>query len=443
MKEDIIVALSTPFGSGGIGIVRMSGKGCLEIAKKLIQKNPAFYPRYLYLTDIKLENFKDKCLVVYFKAPNSYTGEDVVEFQSHGGILLTSKIIEGCQKFGARLAEAGEFSKRAFLNGKISLEQSEGVIDIINAQTDAELKTASTLISGNLFKAIKDIQNRLTNMLAEMEVSFDYPDHDIEYETSQSVKSKLTKIFAELQSLVQTEDIGRFVKDGINVTILGKPNVGKSSILNNLLKYDRAIVTDVAGTTRDIIKESFIYKDIKINLIDTAGIRETSDKVEAIGIDKAKNSIKEADIILLILDGSQELSKEDEFNINLVKGKKVIYVQNKSDLIPKIKGLKEETLKISTVTGFGIEELKEKIYKMVIDESIINQDIILTNKRHVSEVKNAIKNIKSAISNIEQTSLDCISVDIKQAWMDLGKITGESANEEIITAIFSRFCLGK
>lgn len=443
MNEDIIVALSTPFGSGGISIVRMSGKGCLEIAKKITQKNINFSPRHLYLTDIKLNNIKDKGLIVYFKAPNSYTGEDTIEIQSHGGILVTNKIIEECQKHGARLAEAGEFSKRAFINGKISLEQSEGIIDVINAQTDAELKTAATLMSGDLFKKIKDIQNRLTNILAEIEVSFDYPDHDIEYETSQGVKNKIIKIKSELQDLVKTEDTGKFVKEGINVAILGKPNVGKSSLLNNLLKYDRAIVTDVAGTTRDIIKESFIYKDIKINLIDTAGIRETSDKVEAIGINKAKEIIKEADIILLILDGSQEITNEDKFNIDLVKNKKVIYVQNKSDLTSKIKNFSNETTKVSAISGQGTEELKKKIYTMVIDQNIINQDIILTNKRHITEIKNAIKNIENALLNIEKVSLDCISVDIKQAWIDLGKITGESANEEIITAIFSRFCLGK
>ena len=440
MDKDTIVALATPQGSGGIGIIRLSGNKSKNIAEK-ITKNPNLKPRYAQLIQFNNDNLQDNAILIYFVAPNSYTGEDVVEFQCHGGRYVTDKVIDLCLNNGARLANPGEFTKRAFENGKISLEQAEGIIDIINAETESEAKAGFSLLNGELFKKVDNMQNLLTSKLAEIEVTLDYPEHDIEYETKESIKKSLLSIKQELEKLINTEQTGRIIKDGINVAILGRPNVGKSSILNKLLGYDRAIVTDVAGTTRDTISESIIYKGIKINLIDTAGIRESQDIVEKIGIDKSIQTIDSADIILLILDNSQDLTKEDKNNIELVKDKNVIFVSNKSDLNKKLNF--DNSILVSAKDNKNIDKIKDEIYNKVVDKKIISQDIILTNKRHIQLVKEAYNNINNALENIDTVTLDCIALDIKNAWLNLGAITGQVADEKIIDQIFSRFCLGK
>ena len=440
MDKDTIVALATPQGSGGIGIIRLSGNKSKSIAEK-ITKNPNLKSRYAQLIQFNNNSLQDNAILIYFVAPNSYTGEDVVEFQCHGGRYVTDKVIDLCLNNGARLANPGEFTKRAFENGKISLEQAEGIIDIINAETESEAKAGFSLLNGELFKKVDNMQNLLTSKLAEIEVTLDYPEHDIEYETKESIKKSLLSIKQELEKLINTEQTGRIIKDGINVAILGRPNVGKSSILNKLLGYDRAIVTDVAGTTRDTISESIIYKGIKINLIDTAGIRESQDIVEKIGIDKSIQTIDSADIILLILDNSQDLTKEDKKNIELVKDKNVIFVSNKSDLNKKLNF--DNSILVSAKDNKNIDKIKDEIYNKVVDKKIISQDIILTNKRHIQLVKEAYNNINNALENIDTVTLDCIALDIKNAWLNLGAITGQVADEKIIDQIFSRFCLGK
>ena len=440
MDKDTIVALATPQGSGGIGIIRLSGNKSKSIAEK-ITKNPNLRPRYAQLIQFNNNSLQDNAILIYFVAPNSYTGEDVVEFQCHGGRYVTDKVIDLCLNNGARLANPGEFTKRAFENGKISLEQAEGIIDIINAETESEAKAGFSLLNGELFKKVDNMQNLLTSKLAEIEVTLDYPEHDIEYETKESIKKSLLSIKQELEKLINTEQTGRIIKDGINVAILGRPNVGKSSILNKLLGYDRAIVTDVAGTTRDTISESIVYKGIKINLIDTAGIRESQDIVEKIGIDKSIQTIDSADIILLILDNSQDLTKEDKNNIELVKDKNVIFVSNKSDLNKKLNF--DNSILVSAKDNKNIDKIKDEIYNKVVDKKIISQDIILTNKRHIQLVKEAYNNINNALENIDTVTLDCIALDIKNAWLNLGAITGQVADEKIIDQIFSRFCLGK
>ena len=440
MDKDTIVALATPQGSGGIGIIRLSGNKSKSIAEK-ITKNPNLKPRYAQLIQFNNNSLQDNAVLIYFVAPNSYTGEDVVEFQCHGGRYVTDKVIDLCLNNGARLANPGEFTKRAFENGKISLEQAEGIIDIINAETESEAKAGFSLLNGELFKKVDNMQSLLTSKLAEIEVTLDYPEHDIEYETKESIKKSLLSIKQELEKLINTEQTGRIIKDGINVAILGRPNVGKSSILNKLLGYDRAIVTDVAGTTRDTISESIIYKGIKINLIDTAGIRESQDIVEKIGIDKSIQTIDSADIILLILDNSQDLTKEDKKNIELVKDKNVIFVSNKSDLNKKLNF--DNSILVSAKDNKNIDKIKDEIYNKVVDKKIISQDIILTNKRHIQLVKEAYNNINNALENIDTVTLDCIALDIKNAWLNLGAITGQVADEKIIDQIFSRFCLGK
>ncbi len=447
MQEDTIVALATPLGNAGISVVRLSGSKSLEIAtsffstKKLI--NNPIQPRYMYLGDINNDSLKEKCLMVYFKNPNSYTGEDVVEFQCHGGTYICNKIIDLCLQNGARLATAGEFTKRAFVNGKVSLDEAEGVVDLINAQTASEVKASYDLVNGGLFKTVKSLQKQLTDIMAEIEVNLDYPEHDIEYQTEQQIEVKLNSIKNTLLTLVNTEDQGRIIKDGINVTILGKPNVGKSSLLNALLNYERAIVTDIAGTTRDTLQESFVYKDTKINITDTAGVHESDDIVEKIGIQKALDQINQADIVLLLLDGSRELSKEDKENIKLVEDKKVIVVINKTDLPKQLEEINLPTLSVSAKTGTGIDELKQKILDSVLDKDFVKNDIVLTNKRHLVAVKQALEIIDSAIQNIYNVSLDCTALDVKSVWFKLGEITGETTDEDIIDAIFSKFCLGK
>ena len=440
MDKDTIVALATPQGSGGIGIIRLSGNKSKSIAEK-ITNNPNLKPRYAQLIQFNNNSLQDNAILIYFVAPNSYTGEDVVEFQCHGGRYVTDKVIDLCLNNGARLANPGEFTKRAFENGKISLEQAEGIIDIINAETESEAKAGFSLLNGELFKKVDNMQSLLTSKLAEIEVTLDYPEHDIEYETKESIKKSLLSIKQELEKLINTEQTGRIIKDGINVAILGRPNVGKSSILNKLLGYDRAIVTDVAGTTRDTISESIIYKGIKINLIDTAGIRESQDIVEKIGIDKSIQTIDSADIILLILDNSQDLTKEDKNNIELVKDKNVIFVSNKSDLNKKLNF--DNSILVSAKDNKNIDKIKDEIYNKVVDKKIISQDIILTNKRHIQLVREAYNNINNALENIDTVTLDCIALDIKNAWLNLGAITGQVADEKIIDQIFSRFCLGK
>lgn len=446
MEQDTIVALATPLGNAGISVVRLSGNDSLKIAtnffvsKKL--KKHDIQPRYMYLGDIDTQDLKEKCLMVYFKNPYSYTGEDVVEFQCHGGTYICNKIIDLCIKFGARLAQPGEFTKRAFINGKVSLDEAEGVVDLINAKTASEVKASFDLVKGDLYKTVKVLQDTLTQVLAEIEVNLDYPEHDIEYQTEKQLYEKLTQVKQTLLNLSNTEYQGRIIRDGINVAILGKPNVGKSSLMNALLNYERAIVTDIAGTTRDTLQESFIYKDTKINITDTAGLHESNDIVEKIGIQKAIEQINQADLILLLLDGSSELSKEDKENLNLVKGKKVIIVENKTDLPQKL-NLDFPTIKISAKNNKNIDLLKQKILDSVLDKDFVQNDLVLTNKRHVIAIKQALELIENAINNIYDVSLDCTALDVKQAWLKLGEITGETTDEEIIDMIFSKFCLGK
>lgn len=444
--EDTIVALATPLGNGGISIVRISGEKSFDIATSIFSAkdfdSKNITPRKLYLGKIKDNSFKENCLAVYFKAPFSYTGEDVVEFQCHGGTFVCNKIIDKCLENGARLAMPGEFTKRSFINGKISLDGAEGVIDVINAQTESEARAGFDLVNGELFKTVKTIQKSLTNMLAEIEVSLDYPEHDIEYETAESINVRLIEIKEKLNKLLETSKQGKIIKEGVNVVILGKPNVGKSSLMNALLNYDRAIVTEVAGTTRDTLQESYVYKDMKVNITDTAGIHESEDIVEKIGIEKAKESINNADIILLVLDGSKELSKEDKENLELIKGKRAFVIINKSDLEQKVK-IDFDTINISAKNKDGIDTIKEKIHETVTKDCFVQSDIILTNKRHELAVKDALDSIETAINNIFDISLDCVAVDIKMAWEKLGEITGETTSEDIIDAIFSKFCLGK
>ena len=379
--------------------------------------------------------------MVYFKAPNSYTGEDIVEFQTHGGILLAQKVVENCVKAGCRIAEPGEFSKRAFMNGKISLDKAEAIIGEINAETEGELNSSLKITGGVLSDKIKAEQNMLKELLAEIEVSFDYPEHDYEEIVKDKIYQKLTEIKEENDKILELSESSKYIKNGINVALVGKANAGKSSVLNALLGENRAIVTEIEGTTRDSLQESFFHKGVKINLIDTAGIRKTDDYVEKIGIQKSLDSIARADIVLFIRDGSQ---KEDLFDKEIegnLTNKKVINVINKMDK-KRVIGKKENEIEISALTEKNISELKDKIVDEIIKNDISSDAVMLTNERHIKILKDCDNIIKETF-NIKETSLDVIAMYIKKLWTTLGKITGDTENEDIISLIFSKFCLGK
>lgn len=443
--ENTIATISTPIGKGAISIVRMSGSKALDIALKIFSsKNLTaenITPRYMYFGKIKLDNVFEECLMVFFKAPFSYTGENLIEFQVHGGILLTQKILEACLSNGAQLAEPGEFSKRAFLNGKITLDKAEAIIGEINAETEGELKNCLQITNGRLADQILKEQDQLKLLLAEIEVGMDYPDEVEELNLKLNIYERLKELKEQNSTILQNTNSAKYLKTGINVVLVGKTNVGKSSIMNALLGEDRAIVTDIKGTTRDVIVESFLYDGIKINLIDTAGIRETEDLVESIGIKRSKENLQKADLILFIVDGSEEESEEDQKILQLLADKKYITVINKSDKTRKLKKYNNE-IEISATNGKNINLLKEIIVKEIVGNEISANSLVLNNERQ-SEILKKVQNLLDNILQAKNITLDILSMMIKQVWQELGKITGNTENEDIINLIFSKFCLGK
>ncbi len=448
VNQETIVAISTGSSSGAISIVRMSGSKAVFIADQIFKtkkdlKPSDLTPRMLTLGEVKTAAFSEQAMVVVFKAPHTYTGEDLVEFQCHGGTQIANGIMKECIARGARIATNGEFTKRAFLNGKMTLSSAEGMIDMITAESDAEVRAGFKLLSGNLSKFAFDSADELTDILSEIEVSFDYPEETIEYITKATVKERLQKLSNDIAEILKTAKAGSLIKSGINVLIVGRPNVGKSSLLNFLLQKERAIVTDVAGTTRDTIEDSFLLDDVKVNLIDTAGIHDTADKVEKIGVDKAKNLIKQADIVLFLVDSSRKISKEDEEIYDSIQDSKYIVLKTKSDLETKNDKQFENEILISTETGSGIDELKAKILELTQISSIPSDSVVITNERHKSALQRAKEAIDSAVENISEDTLDLVSIDIKSAYSAIGEITGNTSSEEIIDAIFKKFCLGK
>lgn len=447
-----IVAISTAIGNGGISIIRMSGKSVAEIADKVFsckESTPSkFEPRKMYLGTFRWKEIQDKCMCVYFKAPYSYTGEDIIEFHCHGGVTLTNKIFESLVEAGCEPASKGEFSKLAFLNGKVTLDEAEGIIDMINAESESELRAGYNLMQGGLRKKVETLQDVLTELLAKIEVTLDYPEEDLEEETRENILETLAGVKIELEEILSTASYGRCIKDGVRVLIYGKTNAGKSSLLNSLLNYDRAIVTDIRGTTRDTLEETFVYKGFKFVLIDSAGIRDSSDVVESIGINKAKSELKKADIVLYIIDGSVKLDDEDRNIIESLKDSNTILIVNKSDLG---KVVSDDDLPfgkrvdISTVTGENVDLLKERMLEFVTNKNVNNNSVVLTNTRHINAVKNALATTKASIDSVSDymVNLDLVSIDIKNIWLSLGDITGNSDNEKIIDDIFSKFCVGK
>ena len=432
-NNEVIAAISTPVGRGAISVVRMSGKGSIEIAKSLFKNMPE-KANELKLGRFNGENFSDQAMCVYFSSPRSYTGEDMVEFQMHGGYAVANAALKTLLNNGCRLAEHGEFTKRAYLNGKMNLANVEGVMDIIDAESVTAAENGYKMLTGALDGKISELQDKLTDLLAQIEVALDYPEEDLEYVTKEQIKDALSEVKQKTQNLLDTSSKGRIIKNGVNIAIVGKTNVGKSSLLNTLVGYDRAIVTDIEGTTRDTLSESYVYRDVKFNFIDTAGLRKTSDVVENIGIERSKKAVENADIVLLVYDGEKVDSEYEE----IAKNPKTIKVFNKAD----IKNHGNDVLSVSAKTGENVEKLKEVIYEKIKLGNISSSDVMITNARHIDCLNRALKSLDRANEVIDET-LDCISLEIREGWQALGEITGATANEEVVNRIFEKFCVGK
>jgi tRNA modification GTPase len=459
MKEfDTITAISTAIGEGGISIIRVSGERALQVVGRIFKgKNTkgletmgTYTMRHGYIVELGGDDVIDEVIVSFMKGPRSFTAEDTVEINCHGGIVATNKVLENVIKAGARMAEPGEFTKRAFLNGRIDLSQAEAVIDIIRAKTELSMKSAVLQAGGNLSAAVRELREKLIALIAHIEATVDYPEDDLEEITGIQVAARLKEIVAEIGKAVESADEGKILREGLSTVIVGKPNVGKSSLLNTLLKENRAIVTDIPGTTRDVIEEYISIKGIPVKIVDTAGIRETEDVVEKIGVEKSIEKIEEADLIILILDSSSELTDEDRDIISFIKGKKYIVLLNKSDLnekinIKEIDELESEYVISTSVTqGFGIDQLKEAIVKLFFHGEIKSNELVITNMRHKEAMMAANSSCLQAIEALSSTSaIDLASIDIRNAWYSLGQITGDTMEENIIDKIFSEFCLGK
>ncbi len=446
MDNKTICAISTPLGNSAINIIRMSGNKSLEIIKKFFSSKNLDYskiePRKMYLGNFTNGDISEKCLMVFFKGPNSFTGEDIVELQIHGGEFLAKEILNVLSK-ECSLASPGEFSKRAFFNGKMSLSEAEGLIDVINAESQEELKSAYSLSTGRFNRQISDFQNDLTNVLAQIEVALDYPEHDEELITVENARNVLRSISEKLGEIIRNSSCGQKIKSGVNVAIVGSPNVGKSSLLNALLGKERAIVSSTAGTTRDTISETILYNGIKFNLTDTAGIRENGDEIENIGIERAKREIEESDVVLFVTDLSRKINKEEKDLLLSLDKDKTIVVQNKADIGNEDETLGYETVRISALKEENLEELLQKIYEKTIKEKIDTSKIVLTNLRHVNILKEAKQISDETLEKLDVLTLDVVAFEIKRIWETLGKITGQTENEKIIDQIFSKFCLGK
>ena len=438
--EDTICAVATPVGNGGVAIIRVSGERALEIAGKVFAKlQDKVEPRRAIFGKLNFDNVVDDALAIYFKAPKSFTGEDVVELQIHGGYYLAQSLVNKLISLGARLAERGEFSKRAVLNGQMDMSQAEGIIDIINANSQAQLRAGSRLLAGAMKNFVGELQDEITQIMCEVNVALDYPEHDIEYITAQKIAEVVKQLLEKIDGKLSTVQTGLQVKNGVNVVLAGNPNVGKSSLMNSLLGYDRAIVTDIAGTTRDTISGSYEFNGMLFNLIDTAGLRDTQDVVENAGIERAKAEIQHADIILSIVDAEKNEESEDLKKLEKNTAK-ILKIVNKID---KKEPKTPCDLAVSAKTGKNLDKLKQLIFNKTVNDKIYADGDFLTNTRHIQDLKSARDALQETFDNCQTATLDCLAVTLMQAWNKLGEITGESANEKIINEIFAKFCLGK
>lgn len=460
MDFDTIAAISTPPGEGGIGIVRISGDEAIEIADKLysmgkksLADQDTHTIHYGKVVNPKTGDIVDEVMVSVMRAPKTYTREDVVEINSHGGILVVNKVLQVVLNNGARLAEPGEFTKRAFLNGRIDLSQAEAVMDMIRAKTDRAMHVAVDQLDGQMARLIRDLRQKILDTLAQVEVNIDYPEYDdVEEMTSQLLEDKAREVKADIQKLLETAQQGKILREGLATAIIGRPNVGKSSLLNKLLRQDKAIVTDVAGTTRDVIEEYANVKGVPLKLIDTAGIRETDDEVEKIGVDRSRQAIQQADLILLVFNQSEKLTAEDEALIEATKGQNRIILLNKTDLdqqlnVDKLSQLiaNDPIVSTSMMTQAGMDELQDKIAELFFSGQTGERDATyVSNTRHIALLEEAEDALSEVLNGIAfDMPVDLVQIDMRRAWDLLGEITGDSVQDELITKLFSQFCLGK
>lgn len=445
MSSQNIAAISTGLVASGVAVIRISGDSPLKIAEQMFKPTGKtavkdFEHAKMYTGEILAENFSDFGMCVYFKAPKSFTGEDTVEFHSHGGIAITRGILAKILSLGARLAGNGEFTKRAFMNGKLSLSSAEGLIDMINSESESGVKAGYYLYREKLLKKVDEIQDRLTDSLSQIDVDMDFPEEDIQETATPAIKQDLLWGIAEIEALTKTYRAGRVLKNGVNVGIVGKPNTGKSSTLNALLNYEKAIVSSVAGTTRDVVEGSIDINGVRFNFSDTAGIRESSDVIEEIGVNLSKKIVEQSDLIVFIVDAS-DFNEQDQAIYSQVKDKNLLFVVNKTDK----SDYKDDRadLYISALNKTNIEELRQKIFnKTALNGLDLNGDF-LCEERHFEALSRAQEKLQSALNNIDGVTLDLLAIDVKDAWDALGEISGKTATEEIINNIFSKFCVGK
>ncbi|WP_373712428.1 tRNA uridine-5-carboxymethylaminomethyl(34) synthesis GTPase MnmE [Streptococcus sp.] len=451
---DTITAIATPLGEGAIGIVRISGSDAVAIANRIFQgKNletvDSHTLNYGHILDPEKDEILDEVMVGVMRAPKTFTREDVIEINTHGGIAVTNEILQLILRQGARMAEPGEFTKRAFLNGRVDLTQAEAIMDIIRAKTDKAMNIAVKQLDGSLKDLIDNTRQEILNTLAQVEVNIDYPEYDdVEEMTTALLREKTQEFQTLLENLLRTARRGKILREGLSTAIIGRPNVGKSSLLNNLLREDKAIVTDIAGTTRDVIEEYVNIKGVPLKLIDTAGIRETDDIVEKIGVERSRQALSEADLILLVLNASEKLTEQDRALLALSDMTRRIVLLNKTDLREEIEAeeLPEDVIRISVLENQNIDQIEERINQLFFDNAgIVEQDATyLSNSRHISLIEQAVQSLQAVNEGLEfGMPVDLLQVDLTRTWQILGEITGDAAPDELITQLFSQFCLGK
>ncbi|HEQ2374775.1 TPA: tRNA uridine-5-carboxymethylaminomethyl(34) synthesis GTPase MnmE [Streptococcus pyogenes] len=451
---DTITAISTPLGEGAIGIVRLSGTDALAIAQsvfkgKNLEQVASHTINYGHIIDPKTGTIIDEVMVSVMLAPKTFTRENVVEINTHGGIAVTNEILQLLIRQGARMAEPGEFTKRAFLNGRVDLTQAEAVMDIIRAKTDKAMTIAVKQLDGSLSQLINDTRQEILNTLAQVEVNIDYPEYDdVEEMTTALLREKTQEFQSLLENLLRTAKRGKILREGLSTAIIGRPNVGKSSLLNNLLREDKAIVTDIAGTTRDVIEEYVNIKGVPLKLVDTAGIRETDDLVEQIGVERSKKALQEADLVLLVLNASEKLTDQDRALLNLSQDSNRIILLNKTDLEQKIEleQLPADLIPISVLTNHNIDLIEDRINQLFFDNAgLVEQDATyLSNARHISLIEKAVQSLEAVNDGLALgMPVDLLQVDLTRTWEILGEITGDAAPDELITQLFIQFCLGK
>lgn len=458
MLNDTIAAISTPLGEGGIAVIRVSGEDSITYVERIFRSKTKLSVadthtvHYGFIIEPASAEKVEEVLVTLMKAPRSFTMEDVVEISCHGGIVSVKKVLDLLLTQGVRLAEPGEFTKRAFLNGRIDLTQAEAVIDLIRAKSDRAFKVALKQVEGNLSKQIKHLRYVLVELMAHVEVNIDYPEHDVEEMTNAFIKTKCDTVMFEIDRLLVTAEQGKILREGIETAIVGKPNVGKSSLLNELAQENRAIVTDIPGTTRDVIEEFVNIGGIPLKLLDTAGIRETSDIVEQIGVERSKTALAEADLILLVLNSNDELQFDEIALMKQLADKQTIVILNKIDLDRKLDVEQvlsyfphERIVELSLIENKGIESLEKTIAAIFFEGNLESSDLTyVSNVRHISLLKQAKRSLQDALDANEQyVPIDMIQIDIRAAWEQLGEIIGDSVGESLIDQIFTQFCLGK